>query len=109
MPILERQTPWPVWGGDEFLLLLNVENEKECDEILQRILDEIKVAFTAENGKRFQINASIGVTLYPQDDAKVEVLIRHADQAMYEVKISNGGHFKKYQRKNDIRNKKLST
>lgn len=95
-------------GGDEFLILLNVENEKECNEILQRILDEIKIAFTAKNGKRVQINASIGVTLYPQDDATAEVLIRHADQAMYEVKISNGGHFKKYQRKNDMRNKKLN-
>ncbi|MFT6917577.1 MAG: putative signal transduction protein with EAL and GGDEF domain [Cognaticolwellia sp.] len=32
------------------------------------------------------VSASIGVTLCPQDDADAEILIRHADQAMYIAK-----------------------
>ena len=37
----------------------------------------------------------LGVTLYPEDDTDAEGLIRHADQAMYEVKNSgrNGWDF----------------
>ncbi len=35
---------------------------------------------------KFKISASIGVTIYPHDQADVDILIRHADQAMYEAK-----------------------
>ncbi|WP_459720664.1 diguanylate cyclase domain-containing protein [Sideroxyarcus sp. TK5] len=36
----------------------------------------------------FEVNvsASIGVTLYPDDDADADILMRHADQAMYLAK-----------------------
>ncbi len=32
------------------------------------------------------LSASIGVTLYPQDDEDADTLVRHADQAMYVAK-----------------------
>jgi predicted signal transduction protein with EAL and GGDEF domain len=32
------------------------------------------------------LSASIGVTLYPQDDEDTDTLVRHADQAMYVAK-----------------------
>ncbi len=32
------------------------------------------------------LSASIGVTLYPQDDEDADTLVRHADQAMYLAK-----------------------
>jgi diguanylate cyclase (GGDEF)-like protein len=32
------------------------------------------------------VSASIGVTIYPQDDADADQLMRHADQAMYQAK-----------------------
>ena len=39
-------------------------------------------------GIRLQISASIGVTLYPWDHGDTDLLLRHADQAMYEAKQS---------------------
>jgi EAL domain-containing protein (putative c-di-GMP-specific phosphodiesterase class I) len=41
------------------------------------------------------VSASIGVTFYPHDGASAEVLLRHADQAMYSAKQSgrNRYHF----------------
>lgn len=87
-------------GGDEFLLLLNVQDENECDEVLQRVLEEIKVPFSLDNSQSFQVRASIGLTLYPADNNRPEVLIRHADQAMYQVKMSGRGYFKKYAKLN---------
>lgn len=35
---------------------------------------------------RVQVSASLGVTVYPSDPAEAEVLLRHADQAMYLAK-----------------------
>ena len=34
----------------------------------------------------FQLSASIGVTLFPTDGVGPDLLIRHADQAMYQAK-----------------------
>jgi EAL domain-containing protein (putative c-di-GMP-specific phosphodiesterase class I) len=41
-------------------------------------------------GHSVSISASIGVTLYPEDDNDPDTLLRHADQAMYQAK--QGGH-----------------
>lgn len=35
-----------------------------------------------------KISASIGATLYPNDDSDLDTLLRHADQAMYQAKLS---------------------
>ena len=44
-------------------------------------------------GQTLQVSASIGVTLYPQDGASSEQLIRHADQAMYQAKQAGKNRF----------------
>ena len=40
-----------------------------------------------------QVSASIGVTLYPQDGADADQLLRHADQAMYIAKQSGKNRY----------------
>jgi diguanylate cyclase (GGDEF)-like protein/PAS domain S-box-containing protein len=72
-------------GGDEFVLLLDMENREECDTALRRVLDAIAQPLTV-GGQPTSISASVGVTLYPLDDADPDTLLRHADQAMYGAK-----------------------
>ena len=73
-------------GGDEFvILLLGQEQTEECEAALQRILDAIAQPISIR-GVAVQVSASIGVSLYPLDDADPDTLLRHADQAMYEAK-----------------------
>lgn len=73
-------------GGDEFVaVLLDLETQQDCDVILQRMLQAAAEPVDID-GLRLQVSASIGVTLYPQDGADADVLIRHADQAMYNAK-----------------------
>lgn len=82
-------------GGDEFvLLLLGIEWIEECDAILQRVLSALSQPIMVA-GSSHRISASIGVTLFPQDDADPDLLLRHADQAMYAAKESgrNGYRF----------------
>ena len=74
------------FGGDEFVLLLNqLNSRKECETLLQRIVDSISMPYTL-NGEYVHITASMGYTLYPEDDSAADALIRHADQAMYKAK-----------------------
>lgn len=73
-------------GGDEFVaVLVDIKDLSECKSILERLL--AAAASPVISGKdTLQVSTSIGVTLYPQDAADAEQLMRHADQAMYAAK-----------------------
>jgi len=73
-------------GGDEFvLLLLDVSDIKECEAVLERILSAVaEPAMIA--GNPLSVSASLGFTVYPNDVADADILMRHADQAMYVAK-----------------------
>ncbi|CAK0781560.1 two-component system, cell cycle response regulator [Gammaproteobacteria bacterium] len=84
-------------GGDEFALLLSdIERDKECQGILERILASIRAPLTIKN-QSVSVSASIGVTLYPLDDAEPGTLLRHADEAMYQAKAAGKNRFNLYQ------------
>ncbi len=74
-------------GGDEFALLLgSLDTAIECEQALQRLLRTLDAPFDIGDDRQVKISASIGVTLYPVDDDNADVLLRHADQAMYLAK-----------------------
>lgn len=80
-------------GGDEFAIILGYlvepgELHMVLDRILTAIETPIRIGATAVG-----VSASIGVTLYPDDDADPETLLRHADQAMYSAKDSGRNRF----------------
>ncbi len=73
-------------GGDEFVVLLNdVASPQEMVQSLRRVLAVINEPADIE-GNLVQVSASIGVTSYPEDGSDAEILLRHADQAMYKAK-----------------------
>ena len=73
-------------GGDEFVLLLNdLTQTEEIHFILDRVLTAVSLPTLVE-GSLLGLTASMGVTLYPQDDSDAETLLRHADHAMYLAK-----------------------
>jgi len=75
-------------GGDEFTLLLNdIESYDQCELTLDRILNSLAQPYLID-GTLHHITASIGVTLYPDDNEDIDTLIRHADNAMYQAKQS---------------------
>ncbi len=83
-------------GGDEFVaVLVDLVDATESMPMLNRLL-----AAASEpvqwNGAALQVSASLGVTLYPQDEElDADQLQRQADQAMYQAKVlgKNGYHF----------------
>ncbi|OHD95812.1 MAG: hypothetical protein A2019_07585 [Sulfurimonas sp. GWF2_37_8] len=76
-------------GGDEFaILLLNINSIEECEKIISKMLVSINETYILPNNKGVNVTASIGVALYPQDNVASDILLRHADQAMYLAKES---------------------
>ncbi len=74
-------------GGDEFILLLgDVYNRFQIERLLDRLLFCISQPYQID-GKPIHISVTAGVTIYPSDNADIDTLIRHADQAMYKAKI----------------------
>jgi diguanylate cyclase (GGDEF)-like protein/PAS domain S-box-containing protein len=73
-------------GGDEFVGVLNdLVNVEDYKMALARLLRAASEPITVGD-LVLKVSVSIGVTLYPQDDADADILIRHADQAMYMAK-----------------------
>jgi diguanylate cyclase (GGDEF)-like protein/PAS domain S-box-containing protein len=73
-------------GGDEFVLILSdLLNLDQCKRILDRIMTVICDPLTIGDDD-VEVSASIGITLFPEDDADADILLRHADQAMYIAK-----------------------
>ncbi|MFT5663728.1 MAG: diguanylate cyclase (GGDEF)-like protein/PAS domain S-box-containing protein [Gammaproteobacteria bacterium] len=80
-------------GGDEFALLLSdITSIIQCEKMLRRIHLALVQPFVIR-GHTLKISASLGVTLYPIDDADLGTLLRHADQAMYQAKSAGKNQF----------------
>lgn len=80
-------------GGDEFVAILTDLAKTEASEpILERLLTAAASQVTIE-GNTFHVSASIGVTFYPQDDVAADLLLRHADHAMYAAKESGKNRY----------------
>jgi diguanylate cyclase (GGDEF)-like protein/PAS domain S-box-containing protein len=80
-------------GGDEFVLLLtNLVDAEECRGALARLLHLAAQPVHLE-GRELSVTASIGVTLFPDDAADVDALLRHADQALYAAKEAGRNRF----------------
>jgi diguanylate cyclase (GGDEF)-like protein len=73
-------------GGDEFVaVLVDLAHLKDAQPVLDRLLSAASAPVVLGD-TILQVSASIGVTIYPQDGAEVDLLLRHADQAMYVAK-----------------------
>ncbi|HSB95887.1 MAG TPA: diguanylate cyclase, partial [Spongiibacteraceae bacterium] len=73
-------------GGDEFLILLvNQRSASDCTLAAKKILELMQQPFLIE-GHELNVTASIGLTVYPDDDATPAGLLRNADAAMHIAK-----------------------
>ena len=75
-------------GGDEFIAVISdLDKPHDCEPILNDLLLAAREPIEI-NDEWIVLSASIGATIYPQDTAEGEQLLRHADQAMYMAKLS---------------------
>lgn len=80
-------------GGDEFtLLLLNAQRSKDVERVAQQILKRLAEPFQLGEENAY-ISGSIGITMFPDDGHNEELLLKHADQAMYAAKAQGRNRF----------------
>lgn len=73
-------------GGDEFTLVLShLHDERRVEDLAQTLLKRLSEPFHLGKETEY-LSASVGITLFPQDGADSETLIKQADQAMYAAK-----------------------
>jgi diguanylate cyclase (GGDEF)-like protein/PAS domain S-box-containing protein len=72
-------------GGDEFVMLVHQADAHGAEITARRVLEAMQRPFT-HGGLSFTVTCSVGIALYPGDGSSLDELLRHAENAMHEVK-----------------------
>ena len=78
------------FGGDEFVLLCDVEDRTEAEQRVNQILEQFFVPLRLD-GERLEISTSIGIALLPDDAREPDALMKAADLALYHAKVEGRG------------------
>ncbi|MDF2946803.1 MAG: hypothetical protein K0S51_1482 [Bacillales bacterium] len=71
------------WGGDEFIVLTQINNNGNLDDVKARIKKEM---IAVSKRVKVQVDVSIGHSVFPDQGKKLGKLIQAADANMYENK-----------------------
>jgi len=83
-------------GGDEFTLIINdIDNIDSINTIAEKVLSTVKEPY-ALHEHAFDISASIGISLLPDNSDDMNTLVKQADIAMYKAKKEGKNQFKFY-------------
>ncbi|WP_350613549.1 bifunctional diguanylate cyclase/phosphodiesterase [Pseudomonas sp. HY7a-MNA-CIBAN-0227] len=73
------------FGGDEFCILISIHHRDEARHMAQRIMQKMKEPIELA-GRRMVMTTSIGISIFPDDGATSEELLKTADLALYQSK-----------------------
>ena len=80
-------------GGDEFVCLLTgMSNRNELAKLAQSLMQAVSAELLIGE-RRVAVRPSIGIAISEGDGATPEILLKHADAAMYRAKRSHAGYF----------------
>ncbi|HVS33149.1 MAG TPA: EAL domain-containing protein [Thermoanaerobaculia bacterium] len=88
-------------GGDEFTLIMpGLRVVDDVIKIASKLLDVFHLPMHI-GGRDIHVTASIGISMYPEDAADADALLKNADTAMYRGKQRGGDNFQLYTRELD--------
>lgn len=85
------------FGGDEFVILLMLDQEEDVYKVIDRILERSRRSWRTLD-KTFYCTVSIGVSRFPDGKMRVSELMKNADIAMHEAKKEGKNKFMFYSR-----------
>jgi len=80
------------FGGDEFALLLSNMGAEEAQACAKQILSELGRKFVLGDLEIYA-SPSVGISIFPQDGQTSDLLIKHADAAMYHAKARGKNNY----------------
>lgn len=85
-------------GGDEFVIILpDIDETAEVFQAAGKVHDLLAAPFPVEETQAI-LSASIGISLFPDHAAEGEQLLRCADRAMYNAKLTGKGRSVLYEK-----------
>ena len=79
-------------GGDEFLIILcDADSEELARAVANKVQQAVRLPIDLGDGVVAHLDASIGVSMYPENGSTVDELIARADDAMYDAKRAGKG------------------
>ena len=82
------------FGGDEFVALLAGGDARERARAFSgHVLEAVRKPLSAA-GRPVHLNASIGITLFPEDAQDAQQLLKNGDIAMYQAKVHGKNCFR---------------
>lgn len=78
-------------GGDEFVVHVADCSPKEAEAVALKLREVLGSAYDL-GGVTVQVNASIGISCFPEQGRDLSLLLRKADMAMYSAKSNRSGH-----------------
>lgn len=81
-------------GGDEFILLISEFSDLQgFERVVQHVMAGMRAPYSVR-GQPVSVTFSLGISVYPDDGDTADVLLRHADAAMY---LAKAGGRQRYQ------------
>ncbi|REE66718.1 PAS domain S-box-containing protein/diguanylate cyclase (GGDEF)-like protein [Paenibacillus taihuensis] len=95
-------------SGDEFVIIVPGSGRSDVVKLAETIIKRVAAPIDLE-GQAIFITTSIGIAQFPDDGETPEVLLRHADSAMYAAKENGKNQFKFFEWKmNHTKNRRLA-
>jgi diguanylate cyclase (GGDEF)-like protein/PAS domain S-box-containing protein len=81
-------------GGDEFVaVLVDLDRPEDAEPVLERLLQAAAHPVTVGHAE-IQVSASMGIAVYPRDGTHTDLLLRRADQSMYQAKQAGRNRYR---------------
>lgn len=73
-------------GGDEFVVLLpEINGPRDAIQVADKLMHALQLPIIVD-GEELRVSCSIGISMYPNDGADPQTLLKNADAAMYHAK-----------------------
>ncbi|MFA6265550.1 MAG: EAL domain-containing protein [Pseudolabrys sp.] len=82
------------FGGDEFALIaIDIDEPSDAAVLADKVLKSIAEPYSIQ-GNEIRTGASVGIALYGPDSPDAELLLSHADVALYRAKAEGRGTYR---------------
>lgn len=83
-------------SGDEFLIIVQLENEGQATTIANQLLQVSREPFPLDNDSEINITISIGIAMFPRDGNNAEKLLMCVEQALKTAKRLGKNNYQYY-------------